>query len=328
MENTKKGPGRPPHNAHPTTCSGEPIPVEELERKKIEAEDKKRKKQCHRQKSSSNDEKYNSTLDGSGDRKDLNSSCLSNSSCDSSNNNTNHYEQANHQGLLNTFNSQHIEFYKNITKTISNLNNSKTLISEDLVSKTNGIADNQLKNKDKDSKENQNNQQSTKSRFAYSIDSILSSSPKTTNHSATNSTTNSLKKKFDSDNESSSNEFVEDELHMPSKKQRLTCTSKEVEKCDEEQSVEKPEDLSIRSAFVRNIENKNDELANNKTSSSSDEDNKELGENTDLDEEKESKQDEVNVKNEDSNAYVYIENSDETSDTEHDFENYSNHQDE
>lgn len=22
MENTKKGPGRPPHNAHPTTCSG------------------------------------------------------------------------------------------------------------------------------------------------------------------------------------------------------------------------------------------------------------------------------------------------------------------
>jgi homeobox protein Unc-4 len=23
MENTKKGPGRPPHNAHPTTCSGE-----------------------------------------------------------------------------------------------------------------------------------------------------------------------------------------------------------------------------------------------------------------------------------------------------------------
>lgn len=48
MENTKKGPGRPPHNAHPTTCSGEPIPYEEIERKKAEAEDKKRKKYSSR----------------------------------------------------------------------------------------------------------------------------------------------------------------------------------------------------------------------------------------------------------------------------------------
>lgn len=44
MENTKKGPGRPPHNAHPTTCSGEPIPYEEIERKRAEAEDKKKRK--------------------------------------------------------------------------------------------------------------------------------------------------------------------------------------------------------------------------------------------------------------------------------------------
>jgi hypothetical protein len=48
MENTKKGPGRPPHNAHPTTCSGEPIPIEELERKRNEAEDRKRRKQSQR----------------------------------------------------------------------------------------------------------------------------------------------------------------------------------------------------------------------------------------------------------------------------------------
>jgi hypothetical protein len=49
MENTKKGPGRPPHNAHPTTCSGNPIPVEELEKKRLEAEEKKRRKQNERQ---------------------------------------------------------------------------------------------------------------------------------------------------------------------------------------------------------------------------------------------------------------------------------------
>ncbi|CAF0865114.1 unnamed protein product [Brachionus calyciflorus] len=52
MENTKKGPGRPPHNAHPTTCSGEPIPYEEIERKRAEAEDKKRKKFTTRPKDS------------------------------------------------------------------------------------------------------------------------------------------------------------------------------------------------------------------------------------------------------------------------------------
>ena len=49
MENTKKGPGRPPHNAHPTTCSGDPISEEELARKRVEAEEKKRRKQDERQ---------------------------------------------------------------------------------------------------------------------------------------------------------------------------------------------------------------------------------------------------------------------------------------
>ena len=32
-ENTKKGPGRPAHNAHPQTCSGEPLTMEEMARK-------------------------------------------------------------------------------------------------------------------------------------------------------------------------------------------------------------------------------------------------------------------------------------------------------
>lgn len=52
MENTKKGPGRPPHNAHPTTCSGEPIPLEEIERKRVEAEDKKKKADSSKSKGS------------------------------------------------------------------------------------------------------------------------------------------------------------------------------------------------------------------------------------------------------------------------------------
>ncbi|CAB4066274.1 UNC4 [Lepeophtheirus salmonis] len=39
-ENTKKGPGRPAHNAHPQTCSGEPISAEELHKKEIERRDR------------------------------------------------------------------------------------------------------------------------------------------------------------------------------------------------------------------------------------------------------------------------------------------------
>lgn len=52
MENTKKGPGRPAHNAHPRTCSGEPITQEELEKKRQQAEERKRRKQTKNSKSS------------------------------------------------------------------------------------------------------------------------------------------------------------------------------------------------------------------------------------------------------------------------------------
>ena len=48
-ENTKKGPGRPAHNAHPQTCSGEPISYEELERKERERREKKLLKQLEKQ---------------------------------------------------------------------------------------------------------------------------------------------------------------------------------------------------------------------------------------------------------------------------------------
>jgi len=47
-EHTKKGPGRPAHNAHPQTCSGEPIPPEELERREEQRLAKKRRKQEER----------------------------------------------------------------------------------------------------------------------------------------------------------------------------------------------------------------------------------------------------------------------------------------
>lgn len=92
MENTKKGPGRPPHNAHPTTCSGEPIPIEELERKRSEAEDRKRKKQtqrCSRGIDGLNDEEEYENIDSeqfnshNGEKGHLNSSSISSvsSSC-------------------------------------------------------------------------------------------------------------------------------------------------------------------------------------------------------------------------------------------------------
>lgn len=47
-EHTKKGPGRPPHNAQPQTCSGEPIPPDELERREKEREERKKRKQEER----------------------------------------------------------------------------------------------------------------------------------------------------------------------------------------------------------------------------------------------------------------------------------------
>ncbi|KAL4624434.1 hypothetical protein GN956_G17412 [Arapaima gigas] len=44
-ENTKKGPGRPAHNSHPTTCSGEPMDPEEIARRELERIEKKKRKQ-------------------------------------------------------------------------------------------------------------------------------------------------------------------------------------------------------------------------------------------------------------------------------------------
>ncbi|XP_068444801.1 homeobox protein unc-4 homolog [Clinocottus analis] len=44
-ENTKKGPGRPAHNSHPTTCSGEPMDPEEIARRDLERAEKKKRKQ-------------------------------------------------------------------------------------------------------------------------------------------------------------------------------------------------------------------------------------------------------------------------------------------
>ncbi|XP_037546298.1 homeobox protein unc-4 homolog [Nematolebias whitei] len=44
-ENTKKGPGRPAHNSHPTTCSGEPMDPEEIARRERERAEKKKRKQ-------------------------------------------------------------------------------------------------------------------------------------------------------------------------------------------------------------------------------------------------------------------------------------------
>ncbi|VDK31867.1 unnamed protein product [Taenia asiatica] len=42
-ENTRKGPGRPAHNAYPLTCSGEPIPPTELARRQVSVSIKRRR---------------------------------------------------------------------------------------------------------------------------------------------------------------------------------------------------------------------------------------------------------------------------------------------
>jgi len=47
-ENTKKGPGRPAHNALPLTCSGDPIPAEEIRRKEEQRLAKKRRRELER----------------------------------------------------------------------------------------------------------------------------------------------------------------------------------------------------------------------------------------------------------------------------------------
>uniref|UniRef100_A0A672KAG8 Homeobox protein unc-4 homolog n=1 Tax=Sinocyclocheilus grahami TaxID=75366 RepID=A0A672KAG8_SINGR len=47
-ENTKKGPGRPAHNSHPTTCSGEPMDPQEIAQRELERLEKKKRKQERR----------------------------------------------------------------------------------------------------------------------------------------------------------------------------------------------------------------------------------------------------------------------------------------
>ncbi|KAL4239290.1 hypothetical protein ACF0H5_000107 [Mactra antiquata] len=47
-DNTKKGPGRPAHNAHPQTCSGQPMDPEEIKRKELIRMEKKKRKQEER----------------------------------------------------------------------------------------------------------------------------------------------------------------------------------------------------------------------------------------------------------------------------------------
>jgi len=49
QDNTKKGPGRPAHNAHPQSCSGEPIPPEEIERREQQRREKKLIRQLEKQ---------------------------------------------------------------------------------------------------------------------------------------------------------------------------------------------------------------------------------------------------------------------------------------
>ena len=48
-ENTRKGPGRPPHSAQPRTCSGVPIDPEEMKRREQETAERKRLKKLEKQ---------------------------------------------------------------------------------------------------------------------------------------------------------------------------------------------------------------------------------------------------------------------------------------
>uniref|UniRef100_A0A8C4QED4 UNC homeobox n=1 Tax=Eptatretus burgeri TaxID=7764 RepID=A0A8C4QED4_EPTBU len=48
-ENTKKGPGRPAHNAHPVTCSGEPMDPTDIARREHERAEKRKKKELRLQ---------------------------------------------------------------------------------------------------------------------------------------------------------------------------------------------------------------------------------------------------------------------------------------
>lgn len=73
-EHTRKGPGRPAHNAHPQTCSGDPISEEEIKRKEREKLERKRKKQEERLRKLEEKKKLFSTMSSF--------SSTSSSSCD------------------------------------------------------------------------------------------------------------------------------------------------------------------------------------------------------------------------------------------------------
>ncbi|CAI9727425.1 unc-4 homolog [Octopus vulgaris] len=70
-ENTKKGPGRPAHNAQPQTCSGEPMDPEEIKRREMDRIEKKRRKQEERLKKLE-DRRRSSTVDKNGNAYDSN----------------------------------------------------------------------------------------------------------------------------------------------------------------------------------------------------------------------------------------------------------------
>ncbi|CAF1288918.1 unnamed protein product [Adineta steineri] len=77
MENTKKGPGRPAHNAHLQTCSGHPISHEEIQKKRLLAEERKRRKQTKTSNSNSLISDGNSSTSSSISPKILNKSSYS-----------------------------------------------------------------------------------------------------------------------------------------------------------------------------------------------------------------------------------------------------------
>ncbi|WAQ97130.1 UNC4-like protein [Mya arenaria] len=68
-DNTKKGPGRPAHNAHPQTCSGEPMNQEEIQRREQERLEKKRRKQEDRLRKMEEKRKLLNPNDVEGNRK-------------------------------------------------------------------------------------------------------------------------------------------------------------------------------------------------------------------------------------------------------------------
>jgi hypothetical protein len=173
MENTKKGPGRPPHNAHPTTCSGEPISQEELIRKRMEADDRKKRKQYEKQK-----KEYNSN----------------NTSLVSTINNKFINENEHHQSVSLSESNSNSSINQNQRKILkahhhssaTPINNKRNSSSTDCES------GNELSKTNSNEKENHKIQSIKPNKCSYSIDSILSHV--TTSSSAASQST-SLKRK-------------------------------------------------------------------------------------------------------------------------------------